>query len=622
MTTELRDYQMDMLDRLEKAWRKHRSVMVQMPTGTGKTHLMAAVICEELSAKGEKKTSADAGILIVAHRRELLDQIRETIRRFGIESDRVVVTSIQKLARAEAEASLSAQHFSLVIVDEAHHTLAKTYRMLWERWPEARFLGLTATPCRLNGAPFTDLFDTLLQSYPIQTFIDQGWLSDFDYVSAAPDSTALQQVAALRKRGTDGDYQTREMATVMDVPASIEHLFRTYKQFADGRKGIVYAIDRQHAQHIAEYYHGQGVNCAVIDAKTPAWERQQTVTDYQAGLVDVLINVDIFSEGYDCPEVEFIQLARPTLSLSKYLQQVGRGMRVSPGKEAVLILDQVGLYQTFGLPTEERDWQQAFTGKLSGKGLQGTAHPVIIKDDVADEKMLVNLEMVRIRRRSESLDGLAVYLQNGKYGVMRDGKMTTQPLFERVRRCHNGQFFALATYPYAFYRNRTTVIDLQGADLMVQLYGQIELKGEFLYGQDAKGGRVLWDTIGKKYYKDKEPTFEHLGGLDMLRSEKNRREQYELRYTKGLQSFLFDKEEVLYNNYITIIRDMLIVKRNGIRIFKIFGFWGDSVLVCSNKQDQSIQVTWDGQIGRQYLLRPTGITAQPNYRSLRLRCAE
>ena len=122
----------------------------------------------------------------------------------------------------------------------------------------------------------------LLQSWPIQEFIDKGWLSDFEYVSASPNSEALKRVRSLKKRGADGDYQMAELATVMDVPESVEHLYKTYRQFADGKKGIVYAINRQHAQHIAEYYKAQGVRCAVIDSKTPAEERKRIIDAYKA----------------------------------------------------------------------------------------------------------------------------------------------------------------------------------------------------------------------------------------------------------------------------------------------------------------------------------------------------
>ena len=373
----MRDYQQEMLERLHDAWEEQQSVMVQMPAGTGKTHLMAAVIRENMAH----------GVLIVAHRVELIGQISQTLESFGIEhgivdrttldldrktkEHKVVVASIQTLARRMATANYANdKNFrpQLVIIDEAHHAVAKTYRLLWEMWPEAKFLGLTATPCRLNGTGFTDLFDTLLESYSIQEFIDREWLSDFEYVSVTPENWMVERIAGLKKRGADGDYQMKEMATVMDSQESIAHLYQSYLKFTRGKKGIVYAISREHAQHISDYYVNHGVKCCWIEAMTPAEERRRLVDAYRQGEIDVIVNVDIFSEGFDCPEVEFIQLARPTLSLTKYLQQVGRGMRPVPFKDYVTILDQVGLYQTFGLPTENNGSEKSWKGRKTQAG--------------------------------------------------------------------------------------------------------------------------------------------------------------------------------------------------------------------------------------------------------------
>jgi superfamily II DNA or RNA helicase len=397
-TDTLRDYQQVMLNRLEEAWNGHRSVMVQMPTGTGKTHLMAAVIRGLTTSSRGGEGIGQACALIVVHRTELMEQISRTLDAFGIDHGLIVgdkhvddtksiqVASIQALSRREIplpprhpDGTLASVRNhpegkgrfepTLVIVDEAHHAQVKTYGMLWKWWPQARFLGLTATPCRLNGKPFTDLFDTLLESWSIREFIQKGWLSDLDYLSARSDSRAVQQIVRLDKRGADGDFQTKQMAMVLDVPESIEHLYRSYKHYADGKKGIVYAINRSHAKHIAECYEEHGVRCAVIDSKTSAKARQKTLEDYRQQTLDVLVNVDIFSEGFDCPEVEFIQLARPTMSLSQYLQQVGLGMRLTECKREVTILDQVGSYLLFGLPTSDRNWLGMFLGKASGKGV-------------------------------------------------------------------------------------------------------------------------------------------------------------------------------------------------------------------------------------------------------------
>ena len=174
----------------------------------------------------------------------------------------------------------------------------------------------------------------------------------------------------------------REMSEKLDVRPSIERLCDTVMRYAPDKKGIVYAIDIKHAEHIAEYYRERGLNAVAISSKTPAEERKSIIDRFRNSNdslkntncheldspIRILVNVDLFGEGFDCPDVEFIQLARPTLSLSKYLQMVGRGMRVYEGKRYCLILDNVGLYRLFGMPSDDRDWQAMFEGKSAGKG--------------------------------------------------------------------------------------------------------------------------------------------------------------------------------------------------------------------------------------------------------------
>ena len=336
--------------------------MVQMPTGTGKTHLLASVIYDHLKSKQVQY------VWIVAHRRELVEQIEETVARYGIskEDGRGKVMSIQWLSRHWED--VNGERPSLIVIDEAHHALAETYQELWLRYPEAKKLGMTATPCRLNRKGFTDLFEVLITSDSIADFIRQGWLSPFDYVSIRPDSEDQKLIDGLEKRGADGDFQVKEMDKVLNCRPTIERLYESVRQYALGKKGIVYAVSISHARNIAEYYNKKGVNAVAIDSKTPAKLRKQMVEDFKGGKIQVLVNVDVFSEGFDCPDVEFVQMARPTLSLAKYLQQVGRGLRKTEGKETCMLIDNVGLYRLFGLPTAYRDWQAMFEGRLTGKG--------------------------------------------------------------------------------------------------------------------------------------------------------------------------------------------------------------------------------------------------------------
>ena len=532
---KLFDYQEDMKERIEKALRLHRSVMAQMPTGTGKTVLLASVVESFL------REHSNCNVWIVAHRRELVSQIRETIERVfskitpslftlkeGSTSHPAPLSSGAREETAPPRRSeplrskvggpskvspdcLSASAFNvpikavsiqwlakhydeieeepgMIVIDEAHHALAKTYKEMWERFPKAKFLGLTATPCRLNGKGFTDLFDVLVQSWDVPEFISKGRLATYDFVSIKSDGVTQRLIDSLQKRGADGDYQNKEMDMLLNKKPSIERLYQSLEEFGKDRKGIVYAINISHANAIAEFYREHGIAAVAIDSKTPSSLRKELIERFKAsntsfsnqpvkfskitpslfnikegdfsktypssltlkegnlsnhpvplskegstshpdpltlrgeggnrptrcseplrskvggpskvspdcagwdrlaatclrpadkvgdrlaatclraadGLapIQVLVNVDIFSEGFDCPDVEFVQLARPTLSLAKYLQMVGRGLRVAKGKKNCVIIDNVGLYRVFGLPSQVWNWKATFEGRL------------------------------------------------------------------------------------------------------------------------------------------------------------------------------------------------------------------------------------------------------------------
>ena len=523
---ELFDYQEDMKERIEKALRLHRSVMAQMPTGTGKTVLLASVVESFL------REHSNCNVWIVAHRRELVSQIRETIQRVFSKTHPSSLTlkggstafpkplspqgtgdvtapprrseplrskdggpskvSPDCLSASASNVPIKAmsiqwlmRHYDeieevpgMIVIDEAHHALAKTYKEMWERFPKAKFLGLTATPCRLNGKGFTDLFDMLVQSWDVPEFISKGRLATYDFVSIKSDGVTQRLIDSLQKRGADGDYQNKEMDMLLNKKPSIERLYQSLEEYGKDRKGIVYAINISHANAIAEFYREHGIAAVAIDSKTPSSLRKELIERFKAssntsqyfskthpslftikegdfsnhpvplskegstfspspsssgsgdvtapprrseplrskdggpskvspdclcgvnrlgdGLGDrlgatclraadgvgdrltatclrpadglapiqVLVNVDIFSEGFDCPDVEFVQLARPTLSLAKYLQMVGRGLRVAKGKKNCVIIDNVGLYRVFGLPSQVWNWNAMFEGKL------------------------------------------------------------------------------------------------------------------------------------------------------------------------------------------------------------------------------------------------------------------
>lgn len=617
MSMELRNYQREMCGRVMEALHRNRSVMVQMPTGTGKTVVLAAVVREFAAnheLREENGRSRMARVLVVAHRRELLEQIRTTVVRMGMEESMVRVESIQKLTALGREGlkqndlkqeTLEQKNLKqkglkqndlnqndlkqndlnqkvlkqkglkqndlkqellepeglkqesielgalevpdLVVIDEAHHALAKSYRWLWELWPKAKFIGLTATPCRMNREGFQDLFDQLILSNSIEWFIRQGYLSDFEYLSGRIEGKEWQKIRGMEKRGADGDYQTKEMATVLDCRESIAHLYETYRAFAAGRQGIVYAINREHALHIRDYYAERGVKVVVIDAKTPTAERDMLVEAYRCGEVEVMVNVDIFSEGFDCPEVGFIQLARPTLSLAKYLQQVGRGMRVSPGKSRVVILDMVGMYQTFGLPTDLCNWTVMFKGEVAGKGVPGGCEKMIWTED-SEERTLVNLEMMRICSGRENRGvGRQLFVQQGLYGVMMDGRLTCPAMFVEMRPM--GEWL-VATYPETEHY-RKTLISKDGQRYPVSLYGEVTLwEGEFLRGEDREGRVLYWDTLGSEYYRE-QPVVVKTQHEEFVRQGK----LFYLRYRRlGLPACI-EAKEYYENSRCAIIRN-------------------------------------------------------------------
>ena len=631
---KLFDYQEDMKERIEKALRLHRSVMAQMPTGTGKTVLLASVVESFL------REHSNCNVWIVAHRRELVSQIRETIQRVFSKThpssltlkggstafpkplspqgtgdvtapprcseplrskdggpskvspdclsasalkgaskvspdcagwDRLGAACLRPADGLSATSASSvnpasdmmpikavsiqwlAKHYDeieeepgMIVIDEAHHALAKTYKEMWERFPNAKFLGLTATPCRLNGKGFTDLFDVLVQSWSVPEFISKGRLATYDFVSIKSDGVTQRLIDSLQKRGADGDYQNKEMDMLLNKKPSIERLYRSLEEFGKDRKGIVYAINISHANAIAEFYREHGIAAVAIDSKTPSSLRKELIERFKAssntsqyfskthpssltlkggstafpkplspqgtgdvtalrcseplrskvggpskvspdcagwdrlgmsgpskvspdflsagaskevskvspdcagwdlaatclraadGVADglapiqVLVNVDIFSEGFDCPDVEFVQLARPTLSLAKYLQMVGRGLRVAKGKKNCLIIDNVGLYRVFGLPSQVWNWNAMFEGKLKVGKRKETPKDrefFLMNEEQDGIRIHPDSEMMMVMSHEELLQSLQ-YREfvdsKGEFAIIKlpDGKMT------------------------------------------------------------------------------------------------------------------------------------------------------------------------------------------------------
>lgn len=367
----LRDYQTDGKAKIYQLWTQMRSVMFQMPTGTGKTKLFVSIARDLFDWGAQHKIAVK--ILFLAHRIELLDQISDNLGiKYNLAHAMIAsqnreqknfplqIGSVQTLIRRLDR--WVDKDFDVIIIDEAHHVKADSYKKILRAFPRAKVLGVTATPYRMSHESFRPEFDDLITSLPVANFIKEKWLCDYEYYSIRPESKIQIDINSINRFALDGDYLDEAAAAIMDKDEIRAGIVSSYERYAKGKKGIVYTITKAHNTHVCNQFFLKGYKAVAIDDKTPADTRKQYVEDFKKGKIDIICNVNIFSEGFDCPDLEFIQLARPTKSLSMYLQQVGRGLRPAKGKDKLIILDNVGLYNRFGFPSARRHWRRHFEG--------------------------------------------------------------------------------------------------------------------------------------------------------------------------------------------------------------------------------------------------------------------
>lgn len=490
--TNLRAHQKEAKKKIFEAWDKYDSVMLQMPTGTGKTYLFTSLINDLLCHY--KSVHKEINILVVAHRTELLDQISSTLSRFGIAHGfiqgareqqlwkRVQVGSIMSLLTEKNYNNVSRQKFDYIIVDEAHHSLADTYVKLFKMFPEAKKLGVTATPWRLNHESFLSLYQHLIVSPQVSWFINNGLLSDFDYVSIKPNSE-IQRLVDNSEVSQTGDFANADLDNTFNNQRIRSKLYESYEKFAKGRRGIIYAINKRHAAKIAELYSSRGVEAVAIDCDTPKEMRQDLIRSFKEGKIQVLVNVDIFTEGFDCPSVSFIQLARPTKSLALYIQQVGRGLRIVEGKEKTIIIDNVGLYNYFGLPDANRKWQYHFKG-----------HDDVVHDehDVYDRYSSLSMDFEFDESKFNEDDEQMLVVRGAKEMTQRQTKAKTivkKPIVKEFSLCDyyliRGTAKAFKVYPFVKKRGKAT----EAVGNCVFEYG--ENKKAIVLGEDRRKNHEL-----------------------------------------------------------------------------------------------------------------------------------
>ncbi|NEP31737.1 DEAD/DEAH box helicase [Moorena sp. SIO3B2] len=347
---ELRDYQKELTEAIFKEWAAdNRRVLAQLPTGSGKT------VCFSVIAR--KFLEQGLGVLVIAHRKELILQAGKKIEsvtgvpigyiKAGMLSEPeldVQVASIQSLTRRKHYPDVG-----LVIIDEAHHAVSQSYTKVMEKYPEAYILGVTATPCRTDGQGFKWLFDSLVTGVSPRRLIDDGFLSPFKLYAS---KKAINTKGV--KTTSGGDYsqdQLEQLAMQM-----ISDVVPSWQKHANGLKTIIFAVGVEHSQAITAEFMKAGIKAEHLDGKTSDAQREAALKRFELGETTVLSNCGLFSEGFDLPSIEAVQICRPTRSLIMHLQMLGRALRPAPGKNHAVIIDHTQNWSNHGLPDEEREW--------------------------------------------------------------------------------------------------------------------------------------------------------------------------------------------------------------------------------------------------------------------------
>lgn len=345
----LHPYQEDMIAGARSALRSHNSILLQSPTGSGKT-VLASTMLGRASDKGLRA-------FFICHRAELIEQTARTFDEVGISYGLIAagerpdpfqpvqICSIQTLARRYDKVAPP----NLVVWDECHHLGAKSWATVHGYYSDAKHVGLTATPERLDGRGLEAQFSSMVKGPTVAWLIKHGYLADYDlYAPSKPDLTKIHTKM--------GDYAGNELATIMDTGTITGDAIKHYQRLTPGKQAVVFAVSIKHSQHIAEQFKANGISAAHIDGTTKRPERKDIIARFRTGAVRVLCNVDIVGEGFDLPAMQVAILLRPTQSTGLYLQQVGRPLRVKPDGSKATILDHAGNAMRHGLPDEDREW--------------------------------------------------------------------------------------------------------------------------------------------------------------------------------------------------------------------------------------------------------------------------
>ncbi|MDA8120759.1 MAG: DEAD/DEAH box helicase [Gammaproteobacteria bacterium] len=346
----LRPYQSAGIAQIREAFGvlRKRAPLYVLPTGGGKT-LTFATIAHGAAAKGNR-------VYILSHRVELVDQISDALDISGTPHGYIaagypkykhacMIASVPTLLRRLDKVAPP----DLIVVDEAHHSVSSTWARILTHWPNAKLLGVTATPLRASGEGLGKIFDHLIVGPSIADLTAQGYLA-----AARVFAPPTVDTSGLHTRA--GDFVAKESEALLDTPSVTGDALSHYRKHADGLPALAFCVSVRHAKHLAEQFRAAGYPAMELDGGTAREVRRGAVSDFRAGRIKVLTSCDLFSEGFDCPGVHVGIMLRPTQSLALHCQQIGRILRPCEGKTHAIILDHAGNTQRHGLPDTAREW--------------------------------------------------------------------------------------------------------------------------------------------------------------------------------------------------------------------------------------------------------------------------
>lgn len=354
---KLYDYQQNLVDQARNELAKgHKSVLLISPAGSGKS-VVIAEIARLTTAKGGR-------VMFTVHRQELVSQIIQTFKANGVNLDLCTIMTVGKIKNRMDHLPKP----SLIITDETHHSKAKTYQQIYEFYADIPRLGFTASPWRMNGAGFEDVYETMVEGPTVEWLIANNKLAPYTYYSVK-----LVDDHKLKKSST-GDYTNKSIDDAIGKTI-FGDVVKTYQDKVNGQKTIIYAHDIEYSKMTAQAFRDAGIEAVHCDSKTPKGERNRIMRDFKAGKIKVLCNVDLISEGFDVPDCSCVIMLRPTQSLVLFIQQSMRCMRYQPDKQATII-DHVANYKRFGMPDTPREWSLTGWKKNKKKKSDSSGPPI------------------------------------------------------------------------------------------------------------------------------------------------------------------------------------------------------------------------------------------------------